>query len=774
MTFIKRLLLFLFILCFYTNGFAKTLIGKVIDAKTGELVEYANVVLLSSSDTTFITGTTTGENGKFLFEKLDKSEYILRVSYLGYEDYFKEITLNSEISDVENIPLSQSAYMLNEVLISSKEPPFKLSNTGMITNVGASLLSSVGTALEVIQRIPGIIVKDDKITVFGKGTPIIYLNNRKITDNKEMERLTSTEISTIELITNPGAKYDAEGRAVLLIKTKGKRDGFSAQITERLRQGKFLSDNENINFSYTKNNLLLFANYYHDYGKRWAKENNYLRLNADSIWEHDFPLPFVLSENDQQASTGFDWTINKKHVIGSQYQYYFSDSELQDEGVYAKTWVNGMLYDELYSTSNMRDKPYRHLLNAFYQGEYNEHFSMRFDFDYVKNHTGREQFTEEHSMLENRTINTISQSDYHLYAGKWLAEYKSDAGTFELGSEISNIEGEGFLFNPEAYVENNVYSNGESKSAVFGTYKCSLWNTEISAGLRYEFTRKKSIESSVLTEKSSENYRGLYPNLSLSRKIKDLQLILSMNKKIRRPGFFILNGNTLYVNRYIFQKGNPALKNSDIFDLNLQTIYKMFYLNFDYSYEKNPIDYIFELGTASGTAIAKGTNYPKNQDFILTLNFKHTLSFWQPNYTAGMRRSLFTTKYDGKPETQSKPDCFFNVYNDFSLPKSFVFSVNFNYQSDYREYSSIEKSGKEINAGIRKSFLDNQLKVHLEIHDIFNWNRGGMLAQNPQTLFLKTTENETRFVILTFTYQFNNYKNKYRGESAAGDDIRRL
>jgi hypothetical protein len=452
----------------------------------------------------------------------------------------------------------------------------------------------------------------------------------------------------------------------------------------------------------------------------------------------------------------------------------FANSEFRDEGVYAKTRVNGILYDDFYSKSNMRDKPYRHLLNAFYQGEYNERFSMRLDFDYVKNHTHRKQFTDEHSILENRIINTVSQSDYHLYTGKWLAEYKSDAGTFELGSEISHIEGEGFLFNPEAYVENNVYSNGESKSAVFGTYKHSLWNTEISAGLRYEFTRKKSTESSAVIEKTNENYRGLYPNLSLSRKIKDLQLILSMNKKIQRPRFSMLNGNTLYVNRYIFQKGNPALKNSDIFDLNLQAIYKMFYLNFDYLYEKNPIDYIFELGTTSGTAIAKGINYPKNQDFILTLNFNHTLSFWQPNYTAGMRQSLFTTNHDGKPETQSKPDCFFNIYDDFTLPKSFVFSVNFNYQSDYREYSSIEKGRKQINTGIRKSFLDNQLKVHLEVHDIFNWNRGGMLAQNPQTLFLKTTESETRFVILTFTYLFNNYKNKYRGESAAGEDIKRF
>ena len=122
----------------------------------------------------------------------------------------------------------------------------------------------------MVENIPGILISDDKVTVFGKGSPIIYINNRKINDERELQRLQSTDISTVELINNPGAKYDAEGRAVLIIKTKEKAmNGLSVQVSEELRKAGSWYDSEYVGLSYNLNNLSLFSSYSH--GRERAK-----------------------------------------------------------------------------------------------------------------------------------------------------------------------------------------------------------------------------------------------------------------------------------------------------------------------------------------------------------------------------------------------------------------------------------------------------------------------------------------------------------------------
>jgi len=228
--------------------------------------------------------------------------------------------------------------------------PLEFANILLLSMPDSTYIS--GTATDVLQRMPGIVTENDKISVFGKGTPIVYVNNRKIRDLSELERLESSEISTVELITNPGAKYDAEGRAVLLIKTKTKINGFSAQITERLRQGFYLGNNENLNISYTHNKLNLFATYFHNYNKQRVTENHYFTLNnMDSVWHYRALMPnYWFSNNSQQVSTGFDYSLNDKHAIGGQYQYY-TQNHKDIIPINTTTDLNGMPYEESYSQS---------------------------------------------------------------------------------------------------------------------------------------------------------------------------------------------------------------------------------------------------------------------------------------------------------------------------------------------------------------------------------------------------------------------------------------
>ena len=349
----------IFIFSMVTNAYATVpLSGKIIEKATENPLEFANIVLLSLPDSTFVTGTTSNVEGVFKFENLDRGKYLIKISYIGLEYKNIPVELIANPVHLGDIQLEESN-VLRDVVITSKIPPFQSGvNGGIVANVSTTLLSTVGTASDVLQRMPGVVAEGGRITVFGKGSPIVYINNRKIQDVSELERLESTEISTVELITNPGAKYDAEGRAVLLVKTKSKINGFSAQLTERLRTTKYLGNNENISISYTKNNLSLFASYFHNKQQGVESENHFFNLKeGNNLWQHWSDMPKnKYSANTQQIASGFDLSINEEHAIGGQYQFYTGNTHLNFP-IISNSQLNGEPYDLATSFHSLKINP---------------------------------------------------------------------------------------------------------------------------------------------------------------------------------------------------------------------------------------------------------------------------------------------------------------------------------------------------------------------------------------------------------------------------------
>jgi hypothetical protein len=764
-----------FTMLVFTAKAAVPISGRIVEEATNNPLAYTNIVLLSLPDTSFVAGTVSGEDGIFRFDNVNSGNYVLKISYIGFENQLVSMNVLTTPVDLGDIQLKESN-LLNEVVVTSKTPPFQRGNNGgIIANVSTTLLSTVGTANDVLQRIPGVAVDNGNLTVFGKGAPIVYLNNRKVHDNQELERLESSEISTIELITNPGAKYDAEGRAVLLIKTKTKVNGFSAQLTERLRQGNYLGDNENTSLSYTKDKLNLFATYYHNYNKRKTTEDHYFTLkNADGVWLHNTFLPYHYSNESQQFSTGFDFSVSDKHAIGGQYQFYTSDYK-DNTPIHTTTHLNDTPYETSQSQSNKIGNDYQHLVNAFYTGDFNEYFSLRFDFDYLKNHDDKAQHSDETiNAVETNTVDIFNQTDYDLYAGKLTNSYKSDMGLFEFGGEYNHIAGKGFV-RSNGYTNNSEFTNMEQKAAGFVNYSHKLLAIDVEAGLRYEFTSEQFTEGSNKTPIIDRTYSDLYPNISLSTNIKNVDLDLEFNKRTQRPSFNQLNGNVIYVNRFVFQKGNPFLNKSNIYDVNLQASLKPFYFNLGYYYAKNPVLAFFtEQENNANALLSTYANFPKMQALNATLNFNHKIAFWQPNYTTGIERPFFSAMYDGQEIVYNKVDYFFRAYNDFTLPLGFVLSCNFRYQSEQQQAFFESKGYQQFDAGLQKSFFDNTFRLNLMVYDIFDSVNETIHIQLNNLNWTANKKYETRYATLSITYLFNNYKKKYRGGSAAGDDINRF
>ena len=193
--------------------------GRVVD-ENGNPVGYATVALLSKTDSTVVSGTFSAEDGTFNMIT-DESDGILMVSMLGYETRF----LAPENDMV--VTLAEDASLLQGAMVSTVMPKTELTGEGLQTNVRGSVLENAGTASDVLAKTPGIIRNQNGIEVIGKGSPLVYINGRKVTDNSELDRLQSIEIQSVEVITNPGAQYDATVNSVVRIRTiRRQGDGF--------------------------------------------------------------------------------------------------------------------------------------------------------------------------------------------------------------------------------------------------------------------------------------------------------------------------------------------------------------------------------------------------------------------------------------------------------------------------------------------------------------------------------------------------------------------
>lgn len=205
------ILYFLFSISTIFSSYAQ-IKGKVVDKSNSEPLAFANIVIVQDKDSTTFVGTVTDMEGNFMLETT-KENPVIKVSYLGYVTTSMAVKQNV----LNTIKLEEDANLLGEVVIKGTRQHFKMENGGIAMDVANSPLKNVGTANDVLEKQPFIVKNGDAISVLGKGTPLIYINNRLVRNDNELERLSSTHIKKVTVITNPGPEYDASVSAVVLI-----------------------------------------------------------------------------------------------------------------------------------------------------------------------------------------------------------------------------------------------------------------------------------------------------------------------------------------------------------------------------------------------------------------------------------------------------------------------------------------------------------------------------------------------------------------------------
>jgi len=775
--YMKRLYFFLVLLKYAAITYSQSLSGCITDEQQ-QPVSFANIVLLSLPDSAFVQGTISDIHGQFVFGQVDNSRKLLQISCIGYKTLLREVGNEA----LGTLVLQSDAVMLGETVVMGHRPTYTMKGNTLATNVQNTLLSDIGTGEDVLKRIPGLHIDPEKrIEVFGKGVPLVYINGRQVRDNGELGQLSSKDIAKVELITNPGAEYDAEVKAVLKIKTvKPVGEGLGGYVGLTESKSRHWGHTQQVNLNYRKGGVDLFGSVQHQLFKQWQDEHFTNDIYGDTHWtlQNDAQLRMGDYAKALGLQLGANLQLGGKNSIGATYRLNrmpYSGGTFDAFQKY-KVWADGHDYDNMDTYFLMELGNTVQQLNLYYNGMIAGKLGIDFNFDYVKGDSHQDQSVNEQSTeQESRTVTSFSNADYDLYAGKLILSYPLGNGSINWGGEMINTDRRSDYYTLEDIVSPSDIRVEEQKTAVFATYQTRIGNVELNAGLRYEHTQFDYYEKNVKKDEQSRSFNDLFPNLSLSFPLKKTNNSFSYTMKTMRPNYRLLNSAVQYSNRFMYKTGNPLLQPQTMHDITWMT--KFHWLNFSVSYQyiKNYIGNENTLYNEEGSILLKANrNYDKYQRLNISVTATPQIGNWQPSWGVYFTRQYFSTMTRDGELDYKNPVILLKWDNDFRLPCGFVLSVSGEYQSD-GSYADEQRRGYGmLNLGVRKSFLKHRLTVSLRGNDLLDTYRYRGYAVTKVSRSDYNTVYDMRKVMLSATFRFNATRSKYKGTGVANEEMKRL
>ena len=765
-------------LCFsaITPMMAQDIKGKIVDEK-GEPLAFANVVLLNRQDSAFVKGVVSGEDGHFAIDSACNNG-IIKVTSVGYKTAWKDCT--GENAGV--IKMVADSKVLGEVVVKSLLPKTILKNGGMTTTVAGSVLEKAGTMEHLLDRIPNVSAQNGNIKVFGRGEPIIYINGRQMRDRSELDRLSSDNIKSVEVISNPGARYAASTKAVIRITTKkmlGDGFGFDATTEGSYDEKKNIRGYGRLNIYYRKQGLELGA---YAYGSKQSSPD----------------------EKDLQQMTYLDKTLNQQDKtrwknkaetfssrLNASYQFddnnslgasisFLRNPKLQTDG---KT-EGSVLRDEVLTetTTYIRSEFGQNSnwsSNVYYVGKVGK-LGIDFNTDWFwskgnnKNNID-EHYQEVNSEIQNQLVNSTTSKYNRLIASKMVLSYPLFGGDLSVGGEYSfTNRNTNYAIIPNTLADNVIDRIKEGMASAFVTYNRDFGKLNMEAGLRYENVDFKYYDNGKYMAEQSKTYGEWFPSLSLSMPIGNVQMQLSYAADINRPNYWVLRSGVQYSNHYTYETGNPFLVSEISRNTSYDLAYKWLTFNLTYEHVSDPIYQTVEMYKDNTTiGLMRMINGKSYNNVTSTLNLQPTFGIWHPMLSAMVEKQWFELETrDG--QHLNKPVTMFLFNNTFDT-KWAMFSVMMTYiTKGYEENHYIYKPMFNTDLSIYKGFLKDCLTFQLYVNDVFGTNDShiiGKYGKLKETIF---DEFSTSKISLTVRYKFNTTRSKYKGTGAGDSQKNRM
>ena len=768
----KRLILFSMMCLVAIASTAQDISGRVIDEQA-QPMPFANVVLVSRADSAFIAGAVTKDDGTFSIST-DKQDGLLKVSSIGYITKY----IDARQGNVGDILMQPDTQTLGEVVVKGERPQYKMTTGGMTVDIQNSLLKDVGTADDVLSMLPQVQGSDGNFTVFAKGTPEIYINNKKVQNARELKQLKSTDIKSVDVITSPGAKYNAEVGAVIRIKTnKHQGDGISMEAYSQVKFNEKWTTYDDVTVKYHTGGLEVFGNMMINNGNH--SEDNTVTTDIRANGNHVniiqvCPNNFWYTMLGGQIGASYDF--NDGNSIG--FSYTLSGSLYEGGTVQARQTITrnnaleGMV--DQFIEMNISDRP-QHETNIYYVGKVGK-LGIDFNGSWIWKKNVRDQASFEHSLqLADRTVTTHNEDRNHMLAGKLVLTYPIWKGELSAGTEMSRSNSHGIYSNVEQVVAPSNDEIKESNVAGFAEYKMKLGDWSLSGGLRYETVTSDYYSFSQYQTEPSRKYHDLFPNLSVGWQKNKWGIQLGYDKRINRPNYQSLNSNVQYDNRYEYEGGNPLLRPSIKQNIDLNVTYSWLNFTAGYSHSK---DMRLNFGSLyqEGTEITIWTNrnFDKFESYHASLTASPKFGFYSPTLTLSYFQQNFDTQAYDLATKRNEPEWQINFRNWFTIDKTTKAMLYLHYSTSHDYGFNHYAHEFNVNARVQKTFLDGNLTAAIFANDIFRNLRERWTGYYPVTTTSKDAYVYTQYIGASLTYNFNATRSKYKGTGAGNAEKNRL
>lgn len=765
-------------LCFsaITPMMAQDIKGKIVDEK-GEPLAFANVVLLNRQDSAFVKGVVSGEDGHFAINSACNNG-IIKVTSVGYKTAWKDCTGEN----AGMIKMVADSKMLGEVVVKSSLPKTILKNGGMTTTVAGSVLEKAGTMEHLLDRIPNVSAQNGNIKVFGRGEPIIYINGRQMRDRSELDRLSSDNIKSVEVIANPGARYAASTKAVIRITTKkiqGDGFGFDATTEGSYDEKKNTGGYARLNLYYRRNGLELGA---------YAYSSKQSSPDEKDLQQMTY-LDKTLNQQDRTRWKNKTETFSSR--LNASYQFddnnslgasisFLRNPKLQTDGKTegfvlrdeVLTETNTSIRSEFGQNSNWSS-------NVYYVGKVGK-LGIDFNTDWFWSKGNNRNNIDEHyqevnSEIQNQLVSSTTSKYNRLIASKMVLSYPLLGGDLSVGGEYSfTNRNTNYAIIPNTLADNVIDRIKEGMVSAFVTYNRDFGKLNMEAGLRYENVDFKYYDDGKYMAEQSKAYGEWFPSLSLSIPIGNVQMQLSYAADIDRPNYWVLRSGVQYSNHYTYETGNPFLVSEISRNISYDLAYKWLTFNLTYEHVSDPIYQTVEIYKDNATiGLMRMINGKSYNNVTSTLNLQPTFGIWHPMLSAMVEKQWFELQTrDG--QYLNKPVAMFRFNNTFDT-KWAMFSVMMTYiTKGYEENHYIYKPMFNTDLSIYKGFLKDCLTLQLYVSDVFGTNDSHIIGKYGKLKETVFDEFSTSKISLTVRYKFNTTRSKYKGTGAGDSQKNRM
>jgi hypothetical protein len=780
----KILYILLVIVLFYEKSFAQGKIqGKVLE-RTDVPASFATVALLSAKDSTHIKGIIADENGIYVFNYITAGSYLVTVSTMGFKKYFSTLISMEDANIIlPDILLQEESQLLKEVVVKGEIPAVEKQLGKLIVNVNSIIFKTANSAIDILNRSPGIMVdKDGVISIKGNTNPKLMIDSKPASEI-DVKSLSSTDIEKIEIISNPGAKYEGDSKGIInIILKRNKALGLSGNANIDYELKRYNQYEAGLSLAHKAKKMVVFGRL--GYFSYKLVNDFILKRKIDAgVFEQN--SSFLLTPHGYNLRLGADYSISLNQTIGIIVRNFEHPYETLNEGLALISETN-----RKYNIKTLSDigrvnqgTSINSNYKAFFDKEKKKELTVNFNYSTFKN-SGDQTLESKFIFDENKSSRSVLQN-----VSRFSTEIKNinidysdvinENTKLEFGAKHSWINTQNSLsfdtLRNDIFVRDILRSNqfiyNENILGLYGILTQKWGKHKVEAGLRYEgtITKGNSVTLSIINERS---YNNLLPSLQYEYNLNDdNSLSFTYASKITRPTFESLNPFTLFIDKYTYIEGNPTLFPEKVNSFELAYNHKN--IGYTLSYIRNT-DIITQLPqrlTDGNTYKYTMLNIDEGNTISADINLPFSVKeWWKLQNFFQVAFEQYKSNYLSNQFDNRRFSYYLRTTNVFKLSKGVTLDFSFYYQSPNIQSFYRSNAMYELSGGIQKSILKELGSLTLTFSDILYTyrNYNSVVYQNIE--LEQTQRRNTQGVKISFSYKIGKSNYKYKSKKTGSSE----